>query len=677
MTPSWLQPLLDWLSVHPTWAGVIIFFVALCESLLVVGVLVPGALIMLGAGALIALGALELWSTLIWAIAGAIVGDGISFWIGYFFKERLRHVWPFRRHPQMLARGERFFVKHGGKSVVLGRFVGPVRAVIPTIAGIMGMSPRRFTIVNVLSAIAWAPAYILPGVAVGASLGLASQVATRLGVLLFALIAIVWLVIWSVRSMFRFFQPRANAIVTRTLAWSRNHPKLGMVATALLDARRPEAAALSGLALLLVVAAWLLFATLVHATSGTTLIGIDESVFHLFQDLRTPWADHMFVGISQLGDAQVTVPLTLGISAWLMWQRNWFAAWHWLAAVGFAALITITLKQVLQVPRPVDLYEGAVIFAFPSGHSSISMVMYGFLAVMAAHGIPRAHRWLPYTTAGIVISAIALSRLYLGAHWLSDVVGGLALGLLWVTLLGIAYRRHYRLDISAAKLSVLVIFVLTLTGGWHIAQHHEREVERYAPRYEAKVISEENWWHGDWQSLAAYQIDFKGQRTQPLTLQWAGSQEDIEALLEAQGWKRPPPLDIASVLLWLTPQPSLHELPILPNVHNGRHESILRVRRMSEQNGPMVLRLWPADVTLTGNDQRLWIGTVAYLQLKQLPIFSYATARDDFDAPLLSFQTYLGGLKWKRVHRLEVAHADHPDQIRWQVDALLIQTITR
>ncbi|MES9896122.1 MAG: VTT domain-containing protein, partial [Candidatus Thiodiazotropha endolucinida] len=93
---------------------------------------------------------------------------------------RLRGFWPFNRHPATLQRGITFFQRYGGKSVALGRFFGPVRAIIPLVAGMLGMPPLRFLAANILSALVWAPAYLLPGIVFGASLELASEVAFRL-----------------------------------------------------------------------------------------------------------------------------------------------------------------------------------------------------------------------------------------------------------------------------------------------------------------------------------------------------------------------------------------------------------------------------------------------------------------------------------------------------------------
>lgn len=159
--------LLDWIRQHPEQAGLVVFSVALIESLAIVGVLVPGVLILLGAGALIGAGVLDFWMMCLWAVLGAIIGDGLSYWLGHHF-EYLTGRWRwFRLHPDHLQKGVRFFEKYGDLSVALGRFFGPIRAVVPLVAGLMHMPPKRFYIANVLSALVWAPAYLIPGMLLG------------------------------------------------------------------------------------------------------------------------------------------------------------------------------------------------------------------------------------------------------------------------------------------------------------------------------------------------------------------------------------------------------------------------------------------------------------------------------------------------------------------------------
>ena len=163
LSPETYQGFQDWLIANPTWAGLAVFTISMSESLAVIGLFIPGLVMMGIIGALVNTGFLELIPTLMWAILGAIVGDGVSYYIGHRFKEHLPAYWPFRIFPQWLERGKKFFIHHGGKSIIIGRFVGPVRPFIPVVAGMMDMKPREFLIANIFSALVWAPIYMLPG----------------------------------------------------------------------------------------------------------------------------------------------------------------------------------------------------------------------------------------------------------------------------------------------------------------------------------------------------------------------------------------------------------------------------------------------------------------------------------------------------------------------------------
>jgi membrane protein DedA with SNARE-associated domain len=163
MIKEYFQEVVNWVALNPGWAGLIIFAISLAESLIVVGLFIPGILVMGAVGGLVGSDVLSMGPTLMWAILGAVCGDGISYWVGYTFKDGLEKFWIFRKFPNWLARGREFFLKHGSKSIVVGRFVGPVRPFIPAVAGIMSMSPRNFFVANVISALLWAPVYMLPG----------------------------------------------------------------------------------------------------------------------------------------------------------------------------------------------------------------------------------------------------------------------------------------------------------------------------------------------------------------------------------------------------------------------------------------------------------------------------------------------------------------------------------
>ena len=125
------------------------------------------------------------------AIVGAIFGDGLSFWLGRRYHREILLHWPLNRYPQFIDRSEAFIKTYGGTSVFLARFIAVVRAFVPLVAGILGMPTRQFYAVNILSALAWAPAHVFPGVLLGMAFSLAGLSPGRLAIILiFGLIAI-------------------------------------------------------------------------------------------------------------------------------------------------------------------------------------------------------------------------------------------------------------------------------------------------------------------------------------------------------------------------------------------------------------------------------------------------------------------------------------------------------
>jgi membrane protein DedA with SNARE-associated domain len=161
------QPLLDFVQAHSGWAALVMFITAFGESFAFISLLFPGTTVLIAAGTLLSDGTLPYASILVGAVLGAVLGDSISYWLGRSFGGGIGRLWPFSRHPDVLQRGILFFARHGGKSVFIGRFFGPIRAVIPLAAGIMQMPRGRFWFANVTSALVWAPMLLLVGDLVG------------------------------------------------------------------------------------------------------------------------------------------------------------------------------------------------------------------------------------------------------------------------------------------------------------------------------------------------------------------------------------------------------------------------------------------------------------------------------------------------------------------------------
>jgi membrane protein DedA with SNARE-associated domain len=118
------------ISAHPYLAYGAVFLLALSEAVPVVGAIVPGSALIIGISALVPQGILSVWPLQLSAILGAIAGDGFSYWLGHRYHEEILRRWPLNRHPELIARSEAFFHRHGAKSVFLGRFTPVVRAFI-------------------------------------------------------------------------------------------------------------------------------------------------------------------------------------------------------------------------------------------------------------------------------------------------------------------------------------------------------------------------------------------------------------------------------------------------------------------------------------------------------------------------------------------------------------------
>lgn len=443
MLASFFSWLIAFIAAHPHLAYAAVLLLALSESIPVIGVFIPGTAAILAISALVPTGIVKLWPLLGAATAGAIIGDGLSFWIGHRYHREILERWPLNRHPDLITRSEAFFARHGDKSVFIARFTPGVRAFIPLIAGMLRMPVARFYVANILSALVWAPSHVLPAVFVGAAFGMFGAAAKPLAILLVLIVLVIWAMIRLVRLALR----HGPALVSGLSDWLRlraaaNPSSWNRIALDLLDPARPDIRAIALLAVMLIGSAWLFFGILEDIVAGDPLVRADAAIYQALQDLRTLPGDSVMLAITELGDTIVVMAITIAVLLWLAWKRAWRSAIYWLAAVAGASALNTVIKVALHRARPTELfYTGWSAFSFPSGHSTVNLVLYSFLALLIGRGSRSVWR-LPVTFIALsFVLLIAFSRVYLGAHWFSDAVGGLAFGTAWLAVLGFFYMR--------------------------------------------------------------------------------------------------------------------------------------------------------------------------------------------------------------------------------------------
>ena len=337
---------------HSLLAYGLAFLLAGSEAIPIIGAAIPGTATIVALGALVPSGALQFWLLVVATTAGAIVGDGFSYWLGHHHRARAAAIWPLNRHPELIGQGEAFFARHGGKAIIIARFTPGVRAIVPLVAGVTGMPVARFYGVNVVSAVLWAPPHVMMGVVVGASLTVLGAIAGRLValVLLISLLLVtaVWLTLRAVRWLsqvtVRLLDPVRNWVNSQD-SWLRRQ------ILSLLDPERPEVQGLMALGALLVAGLWLFLGILEDVLSAEPLVRADRAVFQLLQSLRVVPFDRIVVAITELGDAPVTIAVALVVLAWLAWHRAWHAVIYGAAAVaggaGFALLLKVTPQAAL------------------------------------------------------------------------------------------------------------------------------------------------------------------------------------------------------------------------------------------------------------------------------------------------------------------------------------------
>lgn len=166
---SHLHQLIGFVSLHAALAYTAIFLAAFLEAIPILGSLIPGSTVILALSALVPSGSLHLTPVLVAAIAGALLGDGLAYWIGRSSQRQVLTSWPLSNYSLLVAKSEAFFHRYGTLAVFLARFVPPVRAVVPITAGALGMPPRRFYPVNAVAVLVWAAAHVLSGALAGSA----------------------------------------------------------------------------------------------------------------------------------------------------------------------------------------------------------------------------------------------------------------------------------------------------------------------------------------------------------------------------------------------------------------------------------------------------------------------------------------------------------------------------
>jgi membrane protein DedA with SNARE-associated domain/membrane-associated phospholipid phosphatase len=616
-----LRPFLGWLQQHTTLSLFLVFMISMFESLAFVGLLVPGSLLMTAAGILVGIGILPGWPTLVAAILGAIAGDGISYRLGYYFKDNIHSMWPFRRWPNFLHKGEDFFAAHGGKSVFLARF-SPVRPVVPVVAGMMRMNSWRFLFSNVTSALLWAPTYIVPGILIGlAALQFPPEVATRLIIIILCLLAIIGATTWLLKIAFFKLVKKIGRLMDKLWEAIKHTPRVNPLYRLLQDPCRQQGHNQLNILVGVLVAGLLFIVLTIMVVTQTGLYDWNMPINQLFRNLYIPSLQKVMLILTYMGDRWVLGPAVGVTMIWLLWRKQWYMACHWMGIILASYGVVAVSKFIFHSPRPAGLMGPLEGNSFPSGHTTITIGMYIFYFIVLERMAFAQYRRILYSICAAVISLLILTRLYLGAHWFTDVLGGLLAGWISAMVVTLSFRcqkpPQFSLKVFNIILAIAFLFFLAIK----IEMNFKKDVATYVPAWPVEVISAEKWWQQDMTKAVIYRTDRLGRPRSLINVQWADNLPTIVTKMQQTGWMALPQSAWINAVNHIANKKSSNRLTLLPPLYQGKAPKAIFIHKLNNTDSTVVvLRLWQANVDFSDDDISLWYGTITYEKITKHPL---------------------------------------------------------
>ena len=454
---QWLLESFDWLptgGMYYALIGAISFF----ESLAVVGIFCPGSVLIVFAGFLAAHGKGDFSLLVAVAAGGSLGGDLLSYFLGARYGSAFINLRLMHKRKELMRKAQIFFLEHGGKSVFFGRFLGFLRPFIPFVAGTAQMRPGIFFFYALVSGILWGIAYPGLGYFFAASWKMVQVWTGRFSLLLSILLVVVIIngLFWkkAVPRLIPWFTRRWQQL---QLEWQKvlqhptvvgfawRNPRLWNFVLARFNPRQG-----SGLYLTIGFSISLIFALLFIwlATDLPFLNQIDRRLYELLADTRHPTINSFMLVVTSMANGAVIVTFAGLVLLWLILNNRDFSALLLVIGLSGGYLMVFLLKFLFNRPRPEPILPGlhAAYTSLPSGHAFTALMLCGLFVYFVLDDVRNwQSRAALLLSASLLASLVGFSRIYLGLHWLSDVLAGFALAAVWLSFLITAseMRRRY------------------------------------------------------------------------------------------------------------------------------------------------------------------------------------------------------------------------------------------
>ena len=451
------------------WTYLVVGVLAFLETGAFVGLIAPGETTVIVGGVIAGQGEISLSVLIAITWTCAVAGDLASYTAG----RKLGRAWLLRHGERVkiteerLEQVERFFEKRGGITILIGRFIGFVRALAPFIAGTSRMPLRRFLPYDVLGAGAWAATFATLGYVFWHSFDQLTTYVSR-GLLAFGTVIAVIAAIAGLVQLRRDPEKRE-----RVRVWLKERedqrgwrPVVRLAGPVWRVVGRPAASGADlaarfgadrltpgglGLELTTLLALGAVgtyaFFFIGGIASQPGLPRIDEMAADLAVELAADPLIEVAKVVTEIGSYPVVLAAALATAAWAALHRRWIDAAALVAGVGLSLLVVHVAKAAYGRDRPLGGLVDTENEAYPSGHTAYAVTLVACATVLVRAGSGWAVRFAAVTVAIVAVAVVGLTRVYLRVHHLTDVLGGAALAVaLWAVIgtlaLVVGHVRH-------------------------------------------------------------------------------------------------------------------------------------------------------------------------------------------------------------------------------------------
>lgn len=607
----YLNLLVNWIQANPEWAILLTFLIALSESIIIIGTLIPGSVTMTGIGILAGSGVMRIDLALGAAIAGAIVGDFGSYLIGYIFKNRIPSIWPFSKYPHWINYTKDYFNKHGGKSVFFGRFIGPIRAIIPVVAGMMHMNKLQFLVANIASAFGWAIIYIMPGYLIGAaSIELADGSRKRLIIILLIFIISFLILIKLVTYLYR----RSKSILYKVVKKSSKFARTNALARYYMKKLAPQYEKIHHRTTKLILSFifFLFLAITIYwlMINNAEVLKFNYLIYLVGQSFHSNFLNNIFIILSFFINNISLFTILLTTCIYFIYLKDFKTLFFWLSIFLTCGFIFLVLGNSL--PQLERVFHETSQSFNPALNISVITALMGFLFALTHKSKQHA---LVTTIRFILILLLALGALasiYLGEVSISNVIEAFVLGITVFIGYWIFYRRtlKFKEDKSSRRIIIYVLALLILSLLLSYKLHFEHIKKIYNMTLE-KTITYNQWWHKIQDLPLFHTTNLIGNKQKLLNLQFSGSIEKLHNSLANYGWKEESGSLLFNLLLNASGQPKKENLSFATRFFQNKKPVLTMTYKKS--NNILVLQFWSSNYIIKHKEalpEPLWLGTL-------------------------------------------------------------------